>query len=117
MQSKEVHASQRDSSTIPHASHKGYCEVCEEQEKGGNAHQECQGSDLKQDAKLGLGGGGCHVGEHALLLHDDLEHIGDHASGVAERVLLSDVVGDEALVVGVVEGRAQVAGAEHLALA
>jgi len=41
----------------------------------GGAHQEAQGRDLEQDAQLGLGGGGGHVGKYALLLHDDLEHI------------------------------------------
>lgn len=46
-----------------------------------------------------------------------LEDIGDHAARVAQRVLLADVVADQALVVGVVERRAQVAWAEHLALA
>lgn len=84
--------------------------------EGNAAHQESEGRDLEQQPQLGLGGGRCHVCEHALLLHDDLEHIRHHSSRVAQRVLLADVVGDETLVVGVVKGRAEVAGAEHLAL-
>ena len=42
---------------------------------------------------------------------------GHHASGVTQGVLLADVVADEALVGGVVEGGTQVARGEHLALA
>ena len=80
-------------------------------------HQERERGDLEQDPELGLGGGGDDVGEHALLLDDDLEHIRHHASGVPQRVLLADVVADETLVVGVVECGAQVSGGEHLALA
>lgn len=180
---------------------------------------------LEQQAQLGLGGGGDDVGEHALLLHNDLEHVGHlqmirdsggrdvrgcaggvagvggeaggvrgwgrgdegrcagkrraraaaaaspslsvaepnpgpeqqhrcvyscaknnalavqprpaawapanttpwptprpppcphHAAGVAQRVLLANVVSDQLLVGGVVKGGAQVAGGEHLALA
>ena len=80
-------------------------------------HQERERGNLEQDPELGLSGGGDDVGEDALLLDDDLEHIGDHASGVSEGVLLANVVADEALVVGVVKSGAQVSGGEHLALA
>ena len=41
----------------------------------GFAHQQAQGRALEQDAQLGLSGRRGDVGEHALLLHDDLEHI------------------------------------------
>merc|ERR1712094_116806 len=48
-----------------------------------------EGGDLEEDAELGHGGGGGDVGEDPLLLHDDLENVGDHPTGVAEGVLLS----------------------------
>ena len=51
------------------------CE-CSRYTGGRSTHQERQGCDLEKHTELGLGGGGGHVGEHALLLHDDLEHIG-----------------------------------------
>ena len=40
-------------------------------------HQQREGRDLEEEAQLGLGGGGGDVGEHALLLDNDLEHVGD----------------------------------------
>ena len=80
-------------------------------------HQERQRGDLKEDPELGLGGWGDDIGEHSLLLDNDLEHIWDHASGVPQGVLLTNVVADQALVVGVVKCGAQVSGGEHLALA
>ena len=80
-------------------------------------HQKRERGDLKQNPELGLGGRGDDIGEDALLLDDDLEHIGHHASGVPEGVLLADVVADQALVVGVVKCGAQVSRGEHLALA
>lgn len=45
-------------------------------------HQQSQGSHLEQQAQLGLGGGGDDVGEHALLLDNDLEDVRHHAAGV-----------------------------------
>jgi hypothetical protein len=53
----------------------------------------------------------------ALLLDDDLEDVGHHAAGVAQRVLLAEPEGHELLVFGIVKRRAQVAGCKHLALA
>jgi hypothetical protein len=47
-------------------------------------HHEGEGCNLEQDAQLGLGGGAGHVGEHTLLLDDDLEHIGHHAASVPD---------------------------------
>lgn len=82
----------------------------------GVLNQQGQGSNLEQQAQLGLGGGRGHVGEHTLLLDQDLEHIRHHTTGVAQSVLLTQVEVDQALVVGVVEGGAQVAGGEQLAL-
>merc|ERR1712094_5823 len=75
-----------------------------------------EGGDLEEDAELGHGGGGGDVGEDPLLLHDDLENVGDHPTGVAEGVLLLQPEVLELGVLGVVLGRAQVPGAEHLAL-
>jgi hypothetical protein len=40
-----------------------------------------------------------------------------HASGVSEGILLADIIADEPLVSGVVEGGPQVSWGEHLALA
>lgn len=37
------------------------------------ADQQRQWGDLKQQPELGLGGGGCDIGEDTLLLHDDLQ--------------------------------------------
>mmetsp|Transcript_14586 Transcript_14586/g.44089 ORF Transcript_14586/g.44089 Transcript_14586/m.44089 type:complete len:270 (+) Transcript_14586:281-1090(+) len=79
--------------------------------------QEAQGRHLEQDAQLGLGAGAGHVGEHTLLLNDDLEHVGHHAASVPQSVLLANPVADQLLVLGVVEGRPQVAGGKHFALA
>ena len=52
--------------------------------RSGSAMRAVCAAHLKQQAQLGLGGGGDHVGEHTLLLHNDLEHIG-HLRGGGHR--------------------------------
>ncbi len=37
------------------------------------AYQQSQGGNLKQQPQLGLCGGRCHIGEHTLLLYNDLQ--------------------------------------------
>ena len=48
-----------------------------------------------------LGGGGDDVGEHPLLLDQQLVHIGYHPPRVAQGVPFIVVVGDELLVLGI----------------
>eukprot|EP00983_Pelagomonas_calceolata_P060606 1146458-Pelagomonas_calceolata.AAC.4 len=43
------------------------------------------GMSLQRDPQLGLGGGRGDVGEHTLLLYQDLEHIWHHAASVPEQ--------------------------------
>eukprot|EP00963_Diacronema_lutheri_P004257 scaffold320_cov335-Pavlova_lutheri.AAC.34 len=80
-------------------------------------HKQGEGSHLEGQPQLRLGGGGGHVGEHSLFLDQDLEHIGDHSPRVPERVLFSDPEVHQPLVVGIVEGCAQVSRREHLSFA
>lgn len=58
------------------------------------AYQEGKWGDLEEDPQLGLGGGAGHVGEHTTLLDQDLVHVGHHAAGVPQSVLLLNVVLD-----------------------
>jgi hypothetical protein len=82
----------------------------------GLLHKKGKWSDLEQESELGLGGWRGDVGEHSLLLDNDLENIWHHSSGVSQSVLLSNVVADKTLIVRVVERGPQVSWREELAL-
>lgn len=79
-------------------------------------HKEGKRSDLKEDSELGLGGGGGDIGEHALLLDEDLENIRDHSSRVSEGVLLAQVEADELLIGRVVKDGTEISRSKELAL-